>query len=68
MKQIRTFCTIKSKPNYLKMHTHISMELRKGIKHVKPVHIDDCCVNRELGSAQFHQGTKTLQKKLLYVT
>lgn len=50
------------------MHTHISMELRKGIEHVKPVHIDDCGVYRELGSAQFDQGTKTLQNKLLYVT
>lgn len=49
------------------MHTHISMELRKGIEHVKPVHIDDCGVYRELGSAQFDQGTKTLQNKLLYV-
>lgn len=42
------------------------MEFRKGIKHVKSVHIDDCCVDRKLGSAQFDQGRKTLQNNLLY--
>ena len=30
--------------------THVPMELGEGIQHIKPVHIDDCCVNGELGA------------------